>query len=813
MTGAGARVAEPVGNTPARRLLADVSGDPRAHLVAGVTGPAGTGKSGLLDTLAQTYRGAGVTVCRGLPAAENAVLLVDDGQALGAEQLAELTGFAARDGARVVVAYRPWPARDALAELPRTRPQIRLGHLDRAELTARIGAARGGAPATELVDRIRAHTGGLPRLVELALAAPGGGRAAELDWVLAAVDRLPARARDLLIALTLGAESDVDGLAQLLSLPAKEIADTLECAWSAGLLDGGGRVIGLAAEAVACTVGAIAQREIRRRIAEVQLDRGGPLLPTAKLLLAVGARGPRAAAALEAAGDEALADSAEAAGQLFDAAIAAGAAPGRLAARRAEAAALRGDLDTALRLADRALADGPVGDRDRAAGVAASVLAHRGMLAEGAALCRGSGPGTGAAVTALIGIGDLPAANRELAALEQPGRRGGLAQAVGALVARGLHHTIIGRGLVGLSELMQAARLPGARAHRLLLPEPPAALAALVAIHLGEPDVAARTVGRALAERPAGADAVRCRLLRGWIALLRGELATVATTLAELADPLEPRDELYAAALAVGLARRRTDLAGLLAAWPRAREAVLAHPVDLYMLQPLGEIAVAAAKLREDHLLAEHLYQAETMLDRLGRPALWTGTLHWYGLHAAIAAESPKTAVRHVRSMNLLAPGGRSAAALARASGTWLRVLGGEVDVAAVTGAARDIQAVGLVWDGARLAAQAAIRTDDRKAMASLLSFARALHDGAARGAAARAAEPGDTVALSNRELEVAALLVQGMTYKQIGERLFISAKTVEHHIARIRRRMGDPGRRELLARLKAQLNSEVTEQ
>jgi DNA-binding CsgD family transcriptional regulator len=41
------------------------------------------------------------------------------------------------------------------------------------------------------------------------------------------------------------------------------------------------------------------------------------------------------------------------------------------------------------------------------------------------------------------------------------------------------------------------------------------------------------------------------------------------------------------------------------------------------------------------------------------------------------------------------------------------------------------------------------------------------------------------------------------MTYKQIGERLFISAKTVEHHVARIRQRLGSASRRELLVRLR----------
>jgi DNA-binding CsgD family transcriptional regulator len=41
------------------------------------------------------------------------------------------------------------------------------------------------------------------------------------------------------------------------------------------------------------------------------------------------------------------------------------------------------------------------------------------------------------------------------------------------------------------------------------------------------------------------------------------------------------------------------------------------------------------------------------------------------------------------------------------------------------------------------------------------------------------------------------------LTYKQVAERLFLSAKTVEHHVARIRQRLGCTDRRELLARLR----------
>jgi DNA-binding CsgD family transcriptional regulator len=56
---------------------------------------------------------------------------------------------------------------------------------------------------------------------------------------------------------------------------------------------------------------------------------------------------------------------------------------------------------------------------------------------------------------------------------------------------------------------------------------------------------------------------------------------------------------------------------------------------------------------------------------------------------------------------------------------------------------------------------------------------------------------------LSEREREVAALLVDGKTYKEIGEQLFISAKTVEHHVARMRQRLGSTSRGELFAHLR----------
>jgi DNA-binding CsgD family transcriptional regulator len=168
---------------------------------------------------------------------------------------------------------------------------------------------------------------------------------------------------------------------------------------------------------------------------------------------------------------------------------------------------------------------------------------------------------------------------------------------------------------------------------------------------------------------------------------------------------------------------------------------------------------------------------------------------------------------------------------MAAAAPHWVRLLDAEVDADAVEAAARGLHAVGMAWEGGKLAGQAAIRTRDRKAMTALLGCARALQSS---GPAARstplhpsdaeaesdtrpsgmpvvaAAEPapepggeGDGGPLSEREREVAALVLEGLTYKQIGERLFISAKTVEHHVARMRQRLGSGSRGELFAHLR----------
>ena len=184
--------------------------------------------------------------------------------------------------------------------------------------------------------------------------------------------------------------------------------------------------------------------------------------------------------------------------------------------------------------------------------------------------------------------------------------------------------------------------------------------------------------------------------------------------------------------------------------------------------------------------------------------------MHWYGVHAAILAGRPNDLEPHAKALLRAAKTSHFAARLATAGRAWMQILGGDIDPEAVQAAARGLQSVGLAWDGSRLLGQAAARSTDRKTMAVLLQAARAMQepgdppgrgrDGSSPAEARSASGP---VTLSSREREVAELLLQNRTYREIGGALFISPKTVEHHVARMKQRLGAAGRSELFAQLR----------
>ncbi|MGH8919007.1 MAG: hypothetical protein ACRD0H_11900, partial [Actinomycetes bacterium] len=383
----------------------------------------------------------------------------------------------------------------------------------------------------------------------------------------------------LLQAMAVGAALDAEVLGPLLDTDPAALADTVEAALATGLVTEGGELIPFIRNIVLRLIPMLRSREMQRRLAGIQLDRGGSVLAAGRQLLGTGASGSRVAAVLERAGEEALAHSPALAAELFAGTVEAGAAPKPLAARRAQAAALAGDLDQALRLADQVVSDPSAPDRDRGVSVVAAILAHRGLPARSAELYRSMPPGAVGgpllAVPGLIGTGALEPARAVLEAADT-GTAATSTLLAGAeiLMARGMLATITGTPTAALSQLARAAMLLEPAGQTVLLPDTPAALTAVVALQCGELTIADTTLRRAVAAKLGGLPAhPRHLLLHGWTAMARGKLDVAHRALDRAtrpSNPLELRDELVAAALAVGLARRESDPAALSSAWRRA---------------------------------------------------------------------------------------------------------------------------------------------------------------------------------------------------------------------------------------------------
>ncbi|MGY1811184.1 LuxR C-terminal-related transcriptional regulator [Blastococcus sp. SYSU D00820] len=844
-------------------LAAGPAGDLRSEIAAGtrrgagpvaVQGPGGTGKTLLLGELATAYSRAGLPVLElaeaaAAPATAEFAVLVDDAHRLSADDAGRVHALLDHPGARVALAYRPWPRPTAVTRLVEgmgnRRRSVVLGHVDRALVRSWAAQRLGDAATPALVDEVYTQSGGLPALVHPLLASARRREAgSRLTVPTEVLERLSAElaacsddTRALLHAVAAGAPLDDEVLDELLEVPAGHAADLVGQARSTGLLLGSGAVVPLVQRVLLAATPADLTRRVRRRLLGLLLERGEEPVDLARTLAAEHVRDPRAAALLERHGDAALAADPALAAELLGAAASTGAPVACLSARRAQAAALAGDLDGALQWADAALADERTPDRGRAAGVTAAVLAQRGLLGRAADLYRVAGrERAGSAALALLATGSPQEAEAVLdEARQAPARGASTMLAVSEeLMAQGVRQSLHtgphapADVTAALSTLTRAAAVLEPVGRTALLPDTPSAVAALVALHCGELGVAESVLQRAVAADLGG---VPCRprhlLLLAWIAMLAGRMGRAREYMAEaqqaLDHGLEPRDELFLRALEVGIARRQSDTPELLRVWGPAREAVVRYPVDLFTLLPLGELVVAAARLEDGDRLAPHVAEAQALLARLGEPQLWATPLHWNAAQAAILTDDPAALRPHAAALVAASRTSPYAAVLAGAGRVWLRVLSGSVDPDDVVASAEQLTEVGLAWDGSRLAGQAAMRTADPRARATLLACARALAGDAggtaepeppARGTAAPArgtAAPAERATapagqLSEREREVARLVVAGQTYREIGTTLFISAKTVEHHVSRMRQRLGAGTRSDLLARLRAEL-------
>lgn len=816
----------PILDEAAARHVGELAADPRPGAHVAVVAPGGYGKTTLLHHLGRAIRAAGTTVHVAVPPFDDpggGVLLVDDAHLLDDADLDRLHGLAA--GVRLVVAARPWPRSPALsALLDLAQDQLLPAPFDQRQVRAYLPAGR---RTDQLADFVLKETGGVPAFVDrLVRAVAAVEPAGELEVPAAALAEFRAefgRFDDDVLTYVLAADAGfglhLDLLVDLLARDGRAVAEVVEAARATGLVGTAGALVPIARRAIRLLVPVERRAWMRQRLAELQLARGGHVLALVRPLLGTGIGGATAARAFEAAAEEALPTDPALAAKLYEAAVTAGRPPLEVGARRAEALALAGDLDGALRLADQVITTENAARRRHAAGVAAAALAHRGQLARSAQLYRWSGSEEAKHFAALgmLGVGDLAEARELRAQSTSDGPPTSLSSAI-ALMAQGLHESIAGAPTTALSMVVRAAGMLEPVGRGVLLPDSPAALGALLALHAGELNTATSLLERAVAAGTGGAPLVtRHRLLLAWIAMVRGNLPAAADRLAAIrkADPaMEPRDWLFALAIELGVARRAGDTGTLGRAWLQAGEALLRHPMDLFTFLPLGELTTAAARLRDESRIAAHLDQARALLAGLGDPPLWAAPLWWGNLHAALIADRPEDAEEHVAAMERAAARDEQFGMIASAGRCWLDLSAGKVDPDAVEDAAHGLHAAGFSWDGARLAGRAATRTSDRKAMVRLLDCARMLQGKPVARRVPELAAADDTgvevpeVSLSERELQVAELVVSGMTYKDVGDRLFISAKTVEHHVARMRQRLGASSRSELLSQLRTLVGS-----
>lgn len=735
---------------------------------------------------------------------DGAVVLVDDAHRLPPAAMRALA-TAARRGVPMVIARRPTVDTPELAELDEAAAAqgtvAQLEPLDEATVAAMMATATGEPVPAQAAAAVREACGGLPALVAAVaaahsgrpvVAAPGGGPGpvpagvfARVQQRLARLDR-PGAGLARLLALRLGLADPV--LAAAAGLDPAELPASLRALRDAGLLDPGGEaMVPVVAQAVLADLPPAERRRLHDAVAGALLAAGADPVTAARHLSAAQARTAAAAEVYRQAADALRFRDPAAALSWYEDAVDAGAAVDSVAAGRAEAAALLGtpvDPDP----------PGGAAGTARLALVAGAVSAHQGRADRAAeALLAAGDPGPLLAVPALVATGQAGAA-RQAAAGSGPIALRRLAQACLALADPDPG--------AALPLLIEAAEAAEAAAPEVVLPDTPHAIGAVAAVTLGDPATAEWLLEQADGTGVGGPVAAeRHRLLRAWVRMRTGRYDTALAELGRLADTALPgRERLLLAALSAGIARRSGDVARLREAWAAAEPVLARRAVDLLQLEAVEELLVAAARLRQPHRITPVVEALDAIVDRLGRPPVWTVSAGWTRLHLAVAVEDAAAAADAARALAGVAASGHRQRAQVTAADLWARALAGEVAPDAVLAAAEALAAADLPWEGSRLAGHAAIRTGDAAGARRLLERARELAGPEPAGGGGGAPARGS---LSEREVEVAQLVLAGRTHKEIGAQLYVSPKTVEHHVARIRTKLGAGTRAELVAALR----------
>lgn len=333
----------------------------------------------------------------------------------------------------------------------------------------------------------------------------------------------------------------------------------------------------------------------------------------------------------------------------------------------------------------------------------------------------------------------------------------------------------------------------------------PAAIAASLLMQIGRHESARTVLRSAIADGQGGpGEQASHHLLAAFGDIAVGEYsAALDLVRAGPADGWPHRDHFLLAALDAAIARRSGDTGRLRDAWRRSAPLVERQSLTWLLLDPTIEILAAGRRVGHDLAVGTALDRLDEQLGGWPLDGPGPAMLAWARLQVAIAGEDwegVRVAAQHLDDAT--ATDERSAARRSAAA-IWasiaLRLQTGTelpdespVDPDAAISA---LVEVGDAWEASRLLGQLALDHTDPSAARSLLERARLLVSDPVEAADGLIA-----AGLSEREAEVARLVAEGRAYKEIGGQLFISAKTVEHHVARIKQRLGAGSRAELLS-------------
>jgi DNA-binding CsgD family transcriptional regulator len=775
-----------------------------------VVGVDGTGRTHALDAIGRDRADRVLRVAGRLAADDAAdelatagpacLVILDDAHAAPPAVLEAVLG-AARRGAEVALSRRPGVPDDVCARVEDLAQErgalVTLGALDAGGVGRLL--ARAGRPQAD-PSPLLADSGGAAWLV--AALAAGADPVRLQPAVERRVARLPATARRTLWLLAVAGDlgpdvpaADVAVAAEAAGLadadgagPGPEMAP-VRALWLAGLLDLRAREAGrdAAAPAVAAALRAGMTEPERRRLlgdlVRALHAAGAPAHTLAVGYEAAGIRSSEARAALAAAARLRLAGDPASAARWF-----------------AAAADPRDDSGAAVA---RALAGLPSLPEDLSwPAVAAHEAARDGRPGRAVDVLLGSADAAErlAAAPGLLALGR----SRELQALAAASDVAGTPGAV-RLLAVAAVAVLTGPPEDAAPRFVEACEAAARESPAAVRPDPPAATACPVLVAAADSRGALRMLDQALAagtDGPVAAD--RLHLLAHWVQLRSGRTDQ---------PPAGPppgvgrgRDQALAAALRAGAARRRGNVVALRACWDEVDAVLARRAVDLFAAEAVEELVLAAVRLG-DRARAGPV-QSDLAAMAADAPAMARTALAWTRLQAAAVADDPAAAEHAAADLAAAAAiptAGRRQRVQAAAAVVWSRCLAADVDPEAVLAAVDDLSSVELPWEAGRLAGQSAVRVTAPAAARRLLEKARDLSvrpaggptDGAEAGLA-----PG--AGLTERELEIGRLVLAGRTHREIGGQLYISPKTVEHHVARIRAKLGARTRAEFLAALRS---------